>query len=335
MEAAGLLFFAPAGLLFLRKAIKLKSGILAKMTGMALMLMAAIASQTAIPIQAAPPAPSPTTATLEHVVIAVRALAVATTSYQRLGFTVTPGGNHPSGGTTGNGVFFSNGTYLELLTVYDREKAADLAKILEEREGARSIALEVSSEGAIRDALHAAGIEGSEPTKGKWESSSHVTKEWLTVDPKPALPGNIFFIDHLKVGQSHSNTAIGIRSVWVMVKNLQEATHTFERLGFSVGAQIHEPRFGNVVQEVTSGRTSLMLMLAKEKRTDSNDYEDVAGSGIVCVSIEVQDLEVARAVINARSGRILEVYKGVYGNSVSIPANLAHGIRIELVQNAR
>jgi hypothetical protein len=83
----------------------------------ALMLMTAIASHTAIQIQAAPPpVASRTTANLEHVVIAVRDLAVATTSYERLGFTVTPGGRHPSGGTTGNGVFFSNGTYLELLT---------------------------------------------------------------------------------------------------------------------------------------------------------------------------------------------------------------------------
>jgi hypothetical protein len=56
-------------------------------------------------------------------------LAVATTSYERLGFTVTPGGSHPSGGTTGNGFFFSKGTYLELLTFYDREKVADLASV--------------------------------------------------------------------------------------------------------------------------------------------------------------------------------------------------------------
>ena len=154
----------------------------------ALMLMTAIASHTAIQIQAAPPVPSQTTANLEHVVIAVRDLAVATTSYERLGFAVTPGGSHPSGGTTGNGIFFSNGTYLELLTFYDREKAADLAEFLEEREGPRSIALEVSSAVVIRDALHAAGIEGTEPKKGKWESSSPVTKEWLTIEPKPALP---------------------------------------------------------------------------------------------------------------------------------------------------
>ena len=61
------------------------------------------------------------------------------------------------------------------------------------------------------------------PTKGKWESSSPVKKEWLTIDPKPALPGNIFFIDYLRASQSHPNTGTGIRSVWVKVKNLQEA----------------------------------------------------------------------------------------------------------------
>ena len=315
------------------KMITTRSDVIAQ--AVVLVLMTAMASHTAIHIQAARPVGSRTTANLEHVVIAVRDLAVATTSYERLGFTVTLGGSHPSGGTNGKGIFFSNGTYLELLTVYDREKAADLAKFLEEREGPRSIALEVSSADAIRDALHAAGNEGSEPTKGKWESSSPVTKEWLTIDPKPALPGNIFFIDYLRASQLHPNTAIGIRSVWVMVKTLQEATHTFERLGFSVGAQTHEPRFGNVVQEVTLGKASLMLMTAKEKRADSNDYEDAAGSGIVCLTIMVQDLEATRAVIKARSGRTVEVYKGIYGNSVSIPATLTHGVAIEFVQNAR
>src|SRR5580704_8644935 len=316
-----------------RKLITGRSRVIAKAA--AFMLMTAVTSHTAIPIQVATPVPSPATANLEHVVIAVRDLAVATTSYERLGFTVTPGGKHPSGGTTGNGVFFANGTYLELLTFYDREKAADLAKSLEGHEGPRSIAVEVSSAAVIRDSLHAAGIESAEPTKGKWESSSPVTKEWLTIDPKPALPGNIFFIDYLRTSQSHPNTATGIRSVWVKVKNLPEATHTFERLGFSVGKQTQAPRFGVVVQEVTLGKASLMLMMAKEKRTESHADEATAGSGIVCLSIMVQDLEATRAVIKARSGQTLEVYKGIYGNSVSIPANLAHGIAIEFVQNAR
>lgn len=296
-----------------------------------LMLMTAIASHTAIQIQAAPAVPSPTTANLEHVVIAVRDLAVATASYERLGFTVTPGGSHPSGGTTGNGVFFSNGTYLELLTFYDRQKAADLAKFLDKREGPRSIGVEVSSAAAIRDSLREAGIEGAEPTKGQWESSAPVKKEWLTIDPKPGLPGNIFFIDYLRASQSHPNTATGVRSVWVMVKSLQEATHSFERLGFSVGKQIPAPQFGTVGQEVALGKASLMLMTAKEKGTESHAHEDSAGRDIVCLSIMVQDLEAARSVIKARSGRALEVYKGIYGESISIPADLTHGIAIEFV----
>ena len=283
-----------------RKIITGRSYVIAAVA--ALMLVTATASHTAIEIQAAHPVPSQTPTNLDHVVIAVRDLAVATTSFERLGFTVTPGGSHPSGGTTGSGVFFSNGTYLELLTFYDREKAADLAKFLEQREGPRSIALEVSSAVAIRDSLQAAGIEGSEPRKGKWESSSTVTKEWLTIDPKPALPGNIFFIDYLKARQAHPNTATGIRSVWVMVKTLQEAAHTFERLGFAVGKQIQAPRFGTVAQEVTLGEASLMLVMADE---------DTADNGIVCLSIMVEDLEATRAVIKARSGRTLEVYKGI------------------------
>src|SRR5258708_36960499 len=101
----------------------------------ALMLMTAIASPTAIQIQAAPPVPSRTTANLEHVVIAVRDLAVATTSYERFGFTVSPGGIHPSVGTTANGIFFSTGTYLEMLTCYVREMEAHMVTILGESEG--------------------------------------------------------------------------------------------------------------------------------------------------------------------------------------------------------
>ena len=159
--------------------------------------------------------------------------------------------------------------------------------------------------------------------------------EWLTIDPKPALPGNIFFIDYLRASQSLANTATGIRSVWVMVKSLQEATRPFERLGFSVGKQIHAPRFGTVAQEVTVGKASLMLMAATKKWTESHADEDAAGSDIVCLSIMVQDLEAARAVIKARSHKTLDVYKGIFGDSVSIPANLAHGIEIEFVQSAR
>lgn len=120
-----------------------------------------------------------------------------------------------------------------------------------------------------------------------------------------------------------------------MVKTLKEATHRFEQLGFSVGQQIQAPQFGTLAQEVRLGKASLMLVTAKEKGTESHAEADTPGGDIACVSIMVEDLEATRAVIKARSGRNLEVYKGIYGDSVSIPASLTHGIAIEFVQSAR
>lgn len=135
----------------------------------ALLLMTAIASHTAIQIQAAPPVPSRTTANLEHVVIGVRDLAVATTSYERLGFTVTPGGSHPSGGTKGSGIFFSNGTYLELLTFYDREKAADLAKFL--RNGRVPAVSHSRYPRRLQSAIHSMRLVSKVPNRGKANGS--------------------------------------------------------------------------------------------------------------------------------------------------------------------
>ena len=87
------------------------------------MLVTTIASHTAIQIQAAPPVR--TTADLEHVVIAVRDLTVATTSYERLGFTVTPGrGILPE--EPWQRCLFPQWYLSELLTFYVSRKAADL-----------------------------------------------------------------------------------------------------------------------------------------------------------------------------------------------------------------
>jgi hypothetical protein len=76
-----------------------------------------------------------------------------------------------------------------------------------------------------------------------------------------------------------------------------------------------------------------MLMMSRE----NTERATIASlqPGAICLIIMVQDLEATRAVFKARSGRTLEVYKGFYSNSVSIPANLTHGIEIEFLQNAR
>src|SRR5436190_10388386 len=52
---------------------------------------------------------------LDHIVILVHDLAVASADYAALGFTVTPGGEHTGGATHNALVVFADDTYLELI----------------------------------------------------------------------------------------------------------------------------------------------------------------------------------------------------------------------------
>ena len=53
---------------------------------------------------------------------------------------------------------------------------------------------------------------------------------------------------------------------------------------------------------------------------------------IIGVSIEVSDLNKARAWIESHSGQKLEPYDGFYGQSILIRPDLTHGICMELSQ---
>ena len=62
---------------------------------------------------------------LDHLVILVRDLELASADYKRLGFAVTPGGEHADGLTRNALVPFHDGTYLELVSFLAPEDPTD------------------------------------------------------------------------------------------------------------------------------------------------------------------------------------------------------------------
>src|ERR687889_1106074 len=62
---------------------------------------------------------------LDHLVILVRNLELASADYESLGFAVTPGGEHADGLTCNALVPFRDGTYLELVSFLDPEDPTD------------------------------------------------------------------------------------------------------------------------------------------------------------------------------------------------------------------
>jgi hypothetical protein len=62
---------------------------------------------------------------LDHLVILVRGLQLASADYERLGFAVTAGGEHADGLTRNALVPFEDGTYLEMVSFLDPEDPTD------------------------------------------------------------------------------------------------------------------------------------------------------------------------------------------------------------------
>src|SRR5215207_4000085 len=78
----------------------------------------------------------------DHAVIAVADLERAIEAYRALGFDVSPGGRHENRGTHNALIRFGGADYVELLGVYDRERAVEsglngrtLAEFVRDRQG--------------------------------------------------------------------------------------------------------------------------------------------------------------------------------------------------------
>lgn len=53
------------------------------------------------------------------------------------------------------------------------------------------------------------------------------------------------------------------------------------------------------------------------------------------LSIEVSSLQTARALLEKNTNRKFPSYAGAYGNSILIPAEIAHGVWIEMFEKAK
>jgi hypothetical protein len=113
--------------------------------------------------------------TLDHVGVVSSDLAALATTYQRLGFTLTPFSRH-SDGRIGNRCVMLQGSYIELLAVVDPSaRSATLERFLARYAGVHLLAFAIADEQTALARLHRAGIEGA--------SVSRFTRKFDDADP--------------------------------------------------------------------------------------------------------------------------------------------------------
>jgi catechol 2,3-dioxygenase-like lactoylglutathione lyase family enzyme len=127
---------------------------------------------------------------VDHVLIAVEDLDIAIETYERLGFQVLRGGKHPKMGTHNALVPLADGSYLELIGVWDRELAAQaapyiLATLQHENRLAR-FALESDNLDGDVMAMRARGFDLGDAQAGERERPDGQKVAWRSAFPADA-----------------------------------------------------------------------------------------------------------------------------------------------------
>ena len=295
---------------------------------------------------------------LDHPGILVRDLEAAKDTYRdTLGFWIQPRGvvSVLGSGMKISSAFFEDGSYLMLSAVNDLEKARvnrpSYLTFLEKHEGAKFLMLNVSSAQGTARFLRARGLDVSDP--GARTLMAPGTKEmppptgWAVTFNKPILPDDsIGFVQYaareerirqaIAAGRTrHPNTAKRIAAVWIVVRDLRAATKAFGLAGLYAGEARKFPAIGATGREIEAAGGRIVLLEPKGRTGKAASLLAERGEGIMGVSIEVASLETARALLEKNTKREFGSYAGAYGKSILIPAELAHGVWIEMFQKAR
>lgn len=292
---------------------------------------------------------------MDHVGIAVRDLEGARATFQnKLGF----GGGQP--GTLPNGLrnvnlYFGDTTYLELLTVTDERKNPWVAGFLQRHEkGAMFLVLCVFSYRETRAFLAGRGLSVGDPLPGRIEAAG-LDKSgrpmWHTFFFKPSpLPGDpLYFIAYdrgirsfilhkIKKPEvrrrafSHPNTALGLKAAWVAVRDLVAAEGAYRSIGLPAGRRFELPALDATGLEVPAGEGAILLLQPRRRKSPLARFVSRRGEGIVGVSVEVERLETARALLAEKAGLKLSPDDGLFGRRVIVPAEAAHDVNVELFQ---
>jgi hypothetical protein len=247
-------------------------------------------------------------------------------------------------GSAHNSARLSDGTYLELIGIADREKLLSarpwIVNFLQDHQGAHSVGVWVPSAKRVSDRLQSSGIDaaiydlvGSRPGD----------KPIRIVTPKLAnLPdGAIFFLEYpqesLERRKSsppavNTNTSQGILGVWIVVTDLSKASNDAEALGFRPVRSLDSQVLGATGREFEVGRGKIVLLQRTAHDGTAARFTRDRGEGVMGISLEVGDLAKARALIQKNTKRTLAPYAGFYGNSFLVPAELSCGTWIEMVQ---
>lgn len=273
---------------------------------------------------------------LDHGLIFVADLSAAAARYQRLGFVLTPRGQHPSLGTANHTIVLER-DYLELITVLSRGTANERwAAILDRGEGLGAMALGTNDARAIGATLRSRGIavpdvlDFERPVAlGTRQVAARFTIAHLPPDASPAIPA--FFCQHhtpelvwLPPYQRHPNTARGVAGLVVAHRDPESLSARYELL---LGRAAVHPHPGGLALDLRGTRLLLVNPEFVAARLGQHLDFPADHSRPLGITIAIRDLRATRRVLAANAVPYAPFGRG----SILVGPTFTHGVYLEFL----
>jgi catechol 2,3-dioxygenase-like lactoylglutathione lyase family enzyme len=183
---------------------------------------------------------------IDHLVIAVRDLEMATKDYTDLGFTVVPGGRHTGIGTYNSLIAFEDGSYLELIGFYEPRDDHRWFAPLQKGGGLVDFCLQTDDLAGDTVALRRAGIDIGEPEHRNRKRPDGKEIRWVFSLARGAHRGVAPFIIADETGRderiprqrAHANGVTGLGTVTVAVDDVARVRGWYAQVLRQPGADV-------------------------------------------------------------------------------------------------
>src|SRR2546427_12496042 len=185
---------------------------------------------------------------IDHIVIAVVDLAVASRNYEGLGFTVVPGGRHPVG-THNALIAFADGAYIELIAFYEKNTPHKWWEPLQKGGGLVDFCMQTDDLLSDTAAFRKAGVDIDDPSPLSRVRPDGYQLTWVLSIPRGAHRGVAPFLiqdetpreERVPRQTTHPNGVTGIGTVTVAVPDVPPVARWYAEVLRRPGRDLERP----------------------------------------------------------------------------------------------
>jgi catechol 2,3-dioxygenase-like lactoylglutathione lyase family enzyme len=221
---------------------------------------------------------------IDHLVVVVKDLAQATADYERLGFTVVPGGQHPVGSHNAL-VSFADGSYLEIIAFYRDAVDHRWWEPLARGERLVDFCLQTDDLRGDTKKLKDAGVAINDPVPWSRKRPDGYQLEWLLSLATGSHRGVAPFLiedvtprtERIPRMFEHGNGAAGIEKITVAVGELAEIESWYSALLGAAGEHVVAAELGAEGLCFTAGPHALEFLAPRSAASALNEWLRIYG----------------------------------------------------------